>query len=97
MDTNVENADYLDFHLAGRQASGWIAVGFSSSPNMVGDKHTTQHGPLLAGIGTKTFTFAFLHLYYLQVPKLITHNFASVLGSLCVQLNFFFLVAISLL
>jgi hypothetical protein len=34
INTNSENSSYLDFTLEGK-AKGWVAVGFSKTPNMV--------------------------------------------------------------
>ena len=34
INTNSENTSYLDFTLEGK-AKGWVAVGFSKTPNMV--------------------------------------------------------------
>ena len=34
IDTNLGNSDYLDIYMEG-DTQGWIAVGFTKSPNMV--------------------------------------------------------------
>ena len=36
IDTNAGNSDYLDIYMEG-ESQGWVAVGFTATPNMVRD------------------------------------------------------------
>ena len=42
IDTNVGNPDFLDIYLEGH-ADGWVAVGFTETPDMVGQLLITSY------------------------------------------------------